>query len=166
MKKLSLVTIILGLGLAYGATDFSKMTTEELLNIRGKVTVEDREAFRAELKSRLSQLSPQQKEKLGLSHGHDKNDKMEGHKDNHEHNGKNSQHQTNAEFFEKAGFGNGHSKGNKHETNAEFFERAGFGDGHGGGHGGGEGGHGGGDGGEGGHGGGDGCGGGDGGGHH
>ena len=162
MKKLSLVAIILGLGLAYGATDFSKMTTEELLNLRGKVAVEDREAFRAELKSRLSQLSPQQKEKLGLAHGHDKNDKMEGHKDNHEHNGKNSQHQTNAEFFEKAclenghskgnkhetnaeffekaGFGNGHSKGNKHETNAEFFERAGFGDGHGGGQGGGDGG--------------------------
>jgi len=140
MKKLSLVAMVLGLGLAYGATDFSQMTTEELLELRGKVAVEDREAFRDELQSRLSQLSPEEKEKLGLAQGYNKSSKIKSQKEYKNQHRNKYQHQTNAEFFEKAGFGNGHGGGGHGGGHGGGGNGGGNGGGQGGGNGGGNGG--------------------------
>ncbi|NPA66112.1 MAG: DUF1104 domain-containing protein [Epsilonproteobacteria bacterium] len=65
MKRLGLIAILLA-GIL-NATDFSSMSTEELLELRGTVSAEERDAFRSELQSRLSTLSIEEKEALGIT---------------------------------------------------------------------------------------------------
>jgi len=48
-------------------TDFSQMTTEELIKLRGQVAPEDIEAFRAELQSRVATMTPEERELLRAS---------------------------------------------------------------------------------------------------
>lgn len=43
-------------------TDFSSMTMEELTGLRGQVPAEERDAFRAEMKSRMQSLSPEERQ--------------------------------------------------------------------------------------------------------
>ena len=47
--------------MALVATDFSSMTTEELINLRGTVAVEDRADFRAEMQSRVSSMTAEER---------------------------------------------------------------------------------------------------------
>ncbi len=62
MKRLVAVAV-LALGIAGGAyaTDFSSYTTDELLEMRGTVAVEDRDAFRSELQDRLQSMTPEER---------------------------------------------------------------------------------------------------------
>jgi len=59
MKKTLLTIGVLTLGLM--ATDFSSMTTEELIALRGTVAVEDQADFRAEMQSRLATMTPEER---------------------------------------------------------------------------------------------------------
>jgi len=60
MKKL--ITIAL---LASGvfATDFSHMSTEEMMNMRGSVPVADRPTFQEEMQKRMQSMSPEERQK-------------------------------------------------------------------------------------------------------
>jgi Ca2+-binding EF-hand superfamily protein len=60
MKKL--ITIAL---LATGAfaADFSQMSTEEMMNMRGNVPLEDRSAFQQEMQKRMQSMTPQERQK-------------------------------------------------------------------------------------------------------
>jgi len=43
------------------ATDFSSMSTQDLANMRGSVATEEREAFKNEMQSRMSSMSPEER---------------------------------------------------------------------------------------------------------
>jgi hypothetical protein len=58
MKKLIFAITVIAVSLM--AEDYSQMTLDELNSLRGSVAVEDREAFRAEMQSRISQMSPEE----------------------------------------------------------------------------------------------------------
>ncbi|SFP01723.1 DUF1104 domain-containing protein [Hydrogenimonas thermophila] len=64
MQKLALALVFTA-GLL-NATDFSSMTTEDLLNLKGSVPVEERDAFRTEMQSRISNMSADEKAALGV----------------------------------------------------------------------------------------------------
>ncbi len=59
MKRSILLTSFLALSL--WAVDYSQMTTEELIQMRGSVAVEDRDAFRAEMQSRLQSMTQEER---------------------------------------------------------------------------------------------------------
>ena len=60
MKRL--LTIAL---LATGAfaADFSQMSTEEMMNMRGSVPVDDRPTFQQEMQKRMQSMTPQERQK-------------------------------------------------------------------------------------------------------
>ncbi len=58
MKKSVLLAGILAMSL--WAVDYSQMTTEQLLELRGSVPIEDRDAFRTEMQSRLQTMTPEE----------------------------------------------------------------------------------------------------------
>ena len=60
MKKL--ITIILLVSGTF-ATDFSQMSTEEMMNMRGSVPVADRPAFQEEMQKRMQSMTPQERQK-------------------------------------------------------------------------------------------------------
>ncbi|MDX1702298.1 MAG: EF-hand domain-containing protein [Melioribacteraceae bacterium] len=60
MKKL--ITIILLVSGTF-ATDFSQMSTEEMMNMRGSVPVADRSAFQEEMQKRMQSMTPQERQK-------------------------------------------------------------------------------------------------------
>ena len=62
MKKIVLAISVLTLGLM--ATDFTSMTSDELIALRGTVAVEDRDAYRAEMQDRMSTFTPAQQDAL------------------------------------------------------------------------------------------------------
>ncbi len=64
MKRLGLIAILLA-GIL-NATDFSSMSTEELLELRGTVAPEERDAFKSELQSRLATMTVEEKQALGI----------------------------------------------------------------------------------------------------
>jgi len=59
MKKTVLTLGLLTLSLM--ATDFSSMTTDELINLRGTVAVEDRTDFRSEMQSRVASMTTEER---------------------------------------------------------------------------------------------------------
>jgi len=59
MKKIVLSMGIVAMSLL--ATDFSQMSTEELTALRGTVAVEDRDAFRTEMRSRMLAMTPEER---------------------------------------------------------------------------------------------------------
>ncbi len=65
MKRLALAAL-LAVGIL-NATDFTQMTTEELVAARGTVAPEDQAAFQEELQSRLSTMTTEEKQALGIS---------------------------------------------------------------------------------------------------
>lgn len=60
MKKMILAGMLMSASLF--AVDFSQMTTEELNAMRGTVAVEDRDAFRAEMQSRIQAMTAEERE--------------------------------------------------------------------------------------------------------
>ena len=51
------------------AADYSQMSMEELNSLRGKVPVENRDAFRAEMQSRMKAMTPQERAKYRQERG-------------------------------------------------------------------------------------------------
>ncbi|DAB32753.1 MAG: hypothetical protein PWQ42_451 [Sulfurospirillum sp.] len=65
MKKFILGFIFLG-GVAF-ATDYTTLSTEELVALRGTVPTEERDAFKSEMQSRASALSYDERVALGIT---------------------------------------------------------------------------------------------------
>jgi len=61
MKK---VIILALLASATWAVDFSQMSTEELMSMRGTVSVNERPAFRAEMQKRMQTMTPTQRQQF------------------------------------------------------------------------------------------------------
>jgi|GEM_PF-3408808 len=66
MKK-TLFLISIAVAGVMATTDFSQLTTEELINLRGQVAPEDREAFRAEMQSRVATMTAEERATLQAS---------------------------------------------------------------------------------------------------
>ena len=49
------------------ATDYSSMTLDEMISQKGTIAQEDRDAFRAEMQSKMQNLTPEQKAELRAS---------------------------------------------------------------------------------------------------
>lgn len=64
MKKFILGLIVLS-SLVY-ATDYTSLSTEDLVALRGTVPVEDRDVFKSEMQSRASTLTYDEKVALGI----------------------------------------------------------------------------------------------------
>ena len=62
MKRFILIAGVLATGVM--ATDFASLTTEELVALRGAVAVEERDAFKTELQSRLQDLTLEERQAL------------------------------------------------------------------------------------------------------
>ena len=60
MKKIILLVGLLSVGLF--ATDFSQMTMEELNAMRGTVSAGDKDAFKAEMQTRLKSMSQEERQ--------------------------------------------------------------------------------------------------------
>ncbi len=56
--------------MALWATDFSQMSTEELMNMRGTVSLDERPAFQQEMQKRMQTLTPEERQKyMGMGQG-------------------------------------------------------------------------------------------------
>lgn len=60
MKKLIAIAVLTS---AAFATDFSQMSIEEMVNMRGSVPVADRPAFQEEMQKRMQSMTPQERQK-------------------------------------------------------------------------------------------------------
>ncbi|SFV89630.1 hypothetical protein MNB_SV-4-196 [hydrothermal vent metagenome] len=61
MKKLALIAL---LATAAWSVDYSQMSTEELMKLRGTLSPAERPAFRAEMQKRMQAMSPQQRQQM------------------------------------------------------------------------------------------------------
>jgi Ca2+-binding EF-hand superfamily protein len=61
MKKLALIAL---LATAAWSIDFSQMSTEELMNMRGTLSAADRPAFKAEMQKRMQAMSPSERQQM------------------------------------------------------------------------------------------------------
>lgn len=69
MKSLKLLALAcLFLSSSY-ATDFSSLSTEQLMGMRGTLALEDRPAFHAEVQKRMQTMSQEEKQKFNLGRG-------------------------------------------------------------------------------------------------
>lgn len=69
MKRLIIIGLLTS---ATWAADFSQMSTEEMMNMRGSVPVDDRPAFQQEMQKRMQSMTPQERQKykgMGQSKG-------------------------------------------------------------------------------------------------
>ena len=69
MKRLLIIGLLTS---ATWAADFSQMSTEEMMNMRGSVPVDDRPAFQQEMQKRMQSMTPQERQKykrMGQSKG-------------------------------------------------------------------------------------------------
>ncbi len=66
MKKLALIAL---LATAAWSVDFSQMSTEELMNMRGTLTQADRPAFKAEMQKRMQTMSPAERQQMMQGRG-------------------------------------------------------------------------------------------------
>jgi len=60
MKRLMIMALLAS---ASWAADFSQMSTEEMMNMRGSVPVADRPAFQAEMQKRMQNMTPEERQK-------------------------------------------------------------------------------------------------------
>ena len=69
MKRLMIIVLLASGALA---TDFSNMSTEEMMNMRGSLSVDDRPRFRQEMQKRMQSMTPQERQKYnGMGKGRD-----------------------------------------------------------------------------------------------
>ncbi|MCO4845427.1 MAG: DUF1104 domain-containing protein [Sulfurovum sp.] len=59
MKKLMMIALLASVA---WAADFSHMSTDEMMNMRGSVPVDDRPAFREEMQKRMQSMTPQERQ--------------------------------------------------------------------------------------------------------
>ncbi|MEJ2499174.1 MAG: DUF1104 domain-containing protein [Sulfurovaceae bacterium] len=68
MKKIMIISALACMAL--WATDFSQMSTEELMNMRGTVSLDERPAFQQEMQKRMQTLTPEERQKyMGAGQG-------------------------------------------------------------------------------------------------
>jgi len=67
MRK-GILAIILATGIL-SATDFTSMSTEDLIGVKGTVATEEREAFKAEMQSRVSTMTAEERAELAVNAG-------------------------------------------------------------------------------------------------
>jgi Ca2+-binding EF-hand superfamily protein len=68
MKKIMIISALACMAL--WATDFSQMSTEELMNMRGTVSLDERPAFQQEMQKRMQTLTPEERQKyMGMGQG-------------------------------------------------------------------------------------------------
>jgi Ca2+-binding EF-hand superfamily protein len=60
MKKLMIIAFLASVA---WATDFSQVSTEEMMNMRGSVPVDDRPAFQQEMQKRMQSMTPEERQK-------------------------------------------------------------------------------------------------------
>jgi Ca2+-binding EF-hand superfamily protein len=60
MKRLIIIGLLAS---AAWATDFSHMNTDEMMNMRGTVPVDDRPSFQQEMQKRMQSMSPEERQK-------------------------------------------------------------------------------------------------------
>jgi Ca2+-binding EF-hand superfamily protein len=60
MKRVMIMALVAS---AAWAADFSQMSTEEMMNMRGSVPVEDRPAFQEEMQKRMQSMTPEERQK-------------------------------------------------------------------------------------------------------
>ena len=60
MKRVIMIGLLVS---AAWATDFSQMSTEEMMQMRGSVPVDDRPAFQQEMQKRMQNMSPEERQK-------------------------------------------------------------------------------------------------------
>ncbi len=61
MKKFIILTLMAS---AAWAVDYSQISTEELMNMRGTISVNDRSAFRVEMQKRMQTMTPTQRQQF------------------------------------------------------------------------------------------------------
>ena len=66
MKKFIILAL---LATAAWSTDYAQMSTEELLNLRGTITTNERPAFRTEMLKRMQAMTPQERQAMKQSQG-------------------------------------------------------------------------------------------------
>ena len=66
MKKVILLAL---LATAAWSVDYSQMSTEELMNMRGSISSADRPAFKAEMQKRMQSMSQEERQKMMQSRG-------------------------------------------------------------------------------------------------
>jgi len=66
MKKFVLIAL---LATAAWSVDYSQMSTEELMKLRGTLSPSERPAFRAEMQKRMQTMSPQQRQQMMQGRG-------------------------------------------------------------------------------------------------
>ena len=66
MKRLIIISLLAS---AAWAADFSQMSTEEMMNMRGSVPIDDRPAFREEMQKRMQSMHPEERQKYMNSRG-------------------------------------------------------------------------------------------------
>ncbi len=67
IKKCSFLSLLLGFTFTF-ANEYKKMTTDELMKLRGTIPVEDLEIYGAELTKRVRNLDERELEKYGILH--------------------------------------------------------------------------------------------------
>ncbi len=75
MKRL---TIMVLLGVGAFATDFSHMSTEDIMNMRGSVPVDDRPTFQQEMQKRMQSMSPEERQKYNMQKNKNRDMKKRG----------------------------------------------------------------------------------------
>ena len=72
MKKIILLSCLLTVSVF--ATDYSYLSTEEMMNMRGSVAEADREAFKAEMQGRVGSMSEDERNSFMQSRGQGQQD--------------------------------------------------------------------------------------------
>ncbi len=67
MKKTALLLLLAAT--AAWSMDFSHMSTDELIKLRGTLSPADRPAFRAEMQKRMQSMTPQQRQQFMQQRG-------------------------------------------------------------------------------------------------
>lgn len=63
MKRLIIMALLAS---ATWAADFSHMSTDEMLNMRGSVPMDDRSSFQQEMQQRMQSMTPQERQKYNM----------------------------------------------------------------------------------------------------
>jgi hypothetical protein len=69
MKPKNFLIAAMIIGATLGAADYSQTTTQDMVQMRGNVPAEDREAFRNEMQNRMQSMTPEERQQYGLGQG-------------------------------------------------------------------------------------------------
>lgn len=73
MKQLALLALI---GTLVWSVDFSQLSTDELMKLRGTISPSERPAFKAEMQKRIQDMTPEQRQQMMNNRGKGKGQGM------------------------------------------------------------------------------------------